>query len=64
MQDYRERMRAKGLRPKQIWLPDTKDPKFIEEYRRQLQALRNDPQEHEIMDELQTFEIDLMRQAE
>lgn len=31
---YRERMRAKGLRPKQIWVWDTSDPAFREEIRR------------------------------
>ena len=25
---YRERMRAKGLRPVQLWLPDTRSPEF------------------------------------
>jgi hypothetical protein len=36
---YRERMRAKGLVPKTLWVPDTKDPKFIAEYRRQAKAI-------------------------
>ena len=36
---YRQRMRAKGLVPKTIWVPDTKDPKFVEEYRRQARAI-------------------------
>lgn len=32
---WRAEMRAKGLRPKQFWLPDTKDPAWREEARRQ-----------------------------
>jgi len=44
MAAYRQRMRAAGLRPVQIWLPDTKDPKFVAEFRRQIKLLaRDDP---------------------
>lgn len=31
----REALRAAGLRPVQIWVPDTRAPGFAEEYRRQ-----------------------------
>lgn len=47
---YRERMRASGLRPVQIWLPDTKAPGFAAECRRQCLLLKGDPHEKEIMD--------------
>jgi hypothetical protein len=30
VQKRREAMRAQGLRPVQLWLPDTRDPKFRE----------------------------------
>lgn len=40
--DYRKRMRAKGLVPRIIWVPDTKDPEFVEEYRRQARAIAQD----------------------
>ena len=36
---YRKRMREAGLVPKTIWVPDTKDPKFIAEYDRQCRAI-------------------------
>ncbi len=36
---YRERMRAKGLRPIQIWVPDTRPKSFAEEARRQSAAV-------------------------
>ena len=39
MAAYRRRMRAAGFRPVQLWLPDTKSPKFIAECRRQAQAI-------------------------
>jgi len=31
----RDALRAAGLRPVQIWVPDTRAPGFAEEYRRQ-----------------------------
>lgn len=42
---YRERMRAKGLRPVQLWLPDTRTPEFAAEARRQSLAVANSPTE-------------------
>jgi hypothetical protein len=32
---HRERLREQGLRPVQIWVPDTRSPVFAEEARRQ-----------------------------
>ena len=32
---HRERLRAQGLRPIQIWVPDTRSPRFASEARRQ-----------------------------
>ncbi len=32
---HRERLRAEGLRPIQIWVPDVRSPQFIKEARRQ-----------------------------
>jgi hypothetical protein len=28
---YRERLRAQGLRPIQIWVPDVRSPQFVEQ---------------------------------
>ncbi len=39
MKDYRARLRAAGLRPVTLWLPDTKSPAFQAEMRRQSRAL-------------------------
>ncbi len=36
---YRERMRAAGLRPVQIWVPDTRSPDFQAECRRQAERI-------------------------
>ena len=32
---YRARLRAQGLRPIQIWVPDVRSPEFVAEARRQ-----------------------------
>lgn len=47
---HREALRAQGLRPIQIWVPDTRRPGFAEEARRQSLAVRNDPHEKEVFD--------------
>ena len=47
---HRASLRARGLRPIQIWVPDTRRPGFAEEARRQCLALRDDPQEKEVLD--------------
>jgi hypothetical protein len=44
MARYRDRMRAAGLRPVQIWLPDTSARGFAAKCRRQALAIaRHDP---------------------
>jgi hypothetical protein len=46
VQKRRDALRAAGLRPVQIWVPDTRAPGFEQEYRRQVtlvaDADRND----------------------
>jgi len=50
MANYRQRMRAAGLRPVQIWVPDTSAPGFVEASRRQARAVAaSDPAGDEIM---------------
>ncbi len=48
VQKYREQLRAAGLRPIQIWVPDTRQKSFAEECRRQSLLLKNDSLESEI----------------
>lgn len=45
---HRAQLRAAGLRPIQIWVPDTRRPGFAEECRRQSLSLRDAPQEREV----------------
>jgi hypothetical protein len=51
---HRDGLRAAGLRPVQIWVPDTRRPGFAEECRRQSLLLRDDPHEREILDWIET----------
>ena len=44
---YRARLRAQGLRPLQIWVPDTRSPAFAEEARRQSLLVALSPHEAE-----------------
>jgi len=47
VQAYRARLRAQGLRPIQIWVPDVRSPEFAAEARRQSLLVANSPQEAE-----------------
>jgi hypothetical protein len=46
---HRAHLREAGLRPVQIWVPDTRRAGFAEECRRQSRLLRNDPHEAETL---------------
>ncbi len=54
VQKHWEALRAMGLRPLQIWVPDTRRKGFTEECRRQSRAIVNDPHEQEVMDWIET----------
>lgn len=50
MAAYRKRMRDAGLRPVQIWVPDTRSPEFVAKARQQAQSVaRHDPGGDDIM---------------
>ena len=44
VREHRERLRAQGLRPIQIWVPDVRAPGFRAEARRQSLAVAASPQ--------------------
>lgn len=44
---YRARMRARGLRLVQLWLPDTRTPEFAAQAHRDSLAIANSPTERE-----------------
>jgi DNA-binding LacI/PurR family transcriptional regulator len=39
VQEHRKRLRAQGLRPVQIWVPDVRSPEFEREAHRQAAAV-------------------------
>jgi hypothetical protein len=53
VQKHRAALRESGLRPVQIWVPDTRRPGFAEECRRQSQLLQDDILEQETTDWLE-----------
>ena len=50
VQKHRAALRESGLRPVQIWVPDTRRPGFAEECRRQSLLLQGDAYEQETTD--------------
>ena len=56
MQRYRDRMRAQGLRPVQLWVPDTRSPAFVEAFTRQaLLIARKEAKRSPERDEIDAF---------
>lgn len=53
VQKHRDGLRAAGLRPVQIWVPDTRREDFALECRRQCQIVANDALETETLEWLQ-----------
>ncbi|KAA0889327.1 antitoxin MazE family protein [Pusillimonas sp. ANT_WB101] len=47
---HRARLRAEGLRPFQMWVPDTRTPQFAEQITRQVRKLKSDSAEREILE--------------
>lgn len=52
---HREKMKAAGLKPVTIWLPDVNAPGYREEIRRQCLILNNDPQEQRVLAEIEQW---------
>ena len=55
VRSYRERMRARGLRPIQIWVPDTRKKGFAAEAHRQALAVarsKGDAREQRFIDSI------------
>jgi hypothetical protein len=48
VREHRERLRAQGMRPIQIWVPDVHSPEFAAEARRQSLLANASPEEVEI----------------
>ena len=48
VREYRQRLRAQGMRPIQIWVPDVHSPEFAAEARRQCLLANASPEEAEV----------------
>jgi hypothetical protein len=48
VREHRQRLRAQGMRPIQIWVPDVHAPGFAAEARRQSRLVAQSPEEAEI----------------
>lgn len=46
---YRERLKARGLRQIQLWVPDTTHPRFQDELRRQLALVEQAGEDRETL---------------
>ena len=61
---HRERLRAQGLRPIQIWVPDTRTPGFAKEVRRQCRMIARSAQDADdqaFVDSISWFNSDAAR---
>ena len=56
---YRERMKAQGFRQLNLWVPDTRSPRFAAECRRQSQLAAAHDHANEVMDLLDEAVSDL-----
>jgi hypothetical protein len=55
VQKYRAKMKAAGLKRATLWVPDVNAPGYREEIRRQCELLKNDPQEQQILAEIEQW---------
>jgi hypothetical protein len=49
---HREKMKAAGLKPVTIWVPDINAPGYREEIRRQCELINADPDSQRVMEEM------------
>jgi len=57
VQRRRDKLRAAGLRPVQIWVPDTRSPGFAQECARQAGLVRQSEAQNGVADDEAWFEI-------
>ncbi|MBT2773325.1 antitoxin MazE family protein [Halomonas sp. ISL-60] len=60
VQKHRATLRASGLRPIQIWVPDTRRPGFSEEIKRQCETVaKADNADHDLQDLMDATLLDV-----
>jgi hypothetical protein len=55
---HREKMKAAGLKPVTIWVPDVNAPGFKEEIARAIEIIKNSTGEKAILEELSDVDIE------
>jgi antidote-toxin recognition MazE-like antitoxin len=55
VQKHRDKMKAAGLKPVTIWVPDVNAPGFKDEFSRQCAVLKEDPHEQQILAEIEQW---------
>ncbi|MEA2835520.1 MAG: hypothetical protein QOD89_70 [Bradyrhizobium sp.] len=55
---HREKMKAAGLKPVTIWVPDVNAPGFKEEIARAIEIIKNSSGEKAILEELSDVDIE------
>jgi len=55
---HREKMKAAGLKPVTIWVPDINAPGFKEEIARAIEIIKNSPGEKAILEEFSDVDIE------
>ncbi|MBB1482767.1 antitoxin MazE family protein [Tessaracoccus sp. MC1865] len=55
---YRERMRARGYRAVQVWVPDVRSEQFAREARRQAALVADSDRRHDEQDFIEAVAVD------
>ena len=55
---HREKMKAAGLKPVTIWVPDVNAPGYSEQLAREIEIVNNSPDEKLLLEQLSNIEID------
>ena len=58
VQKHRDKLRAAGLKPVTIWVPDVNAPGFKEQVAREIELINNSADDKAILEELSHIEID------
>jgi Protein of unknown function (DUF3018) len=64
VREHRQRLRAQGLRPVQIWVPDVRAPEFVAEAHRQSAAIAASEQEVDDQAFVDAISVDLAAEGE
>src|SRR5260370_38307233 len=58
VQKHRDKMKAAGLKPVTIWVPDVNAPGVREQIAREIEIINNSPDEKALLEQLSNIEIE------